>query len=278
MSYFSAFLSGQDRKASEQEEFQRMARSRFFRTLLAVTTFVFLFDSCTSFYTAKPVPLTLPSQLKTRSTVPGTEIQVGIKPYNTPHRIHSLFGRNGLWRKHILPLQISLESDDPRPAVFLIHSAYIISNGKYYPAIIPNAVYDISWQAKHPYVVVKEVLYYTGVFLFTIVTLGLGSLIWVLPTPFGEPSPQDSPFGRDLSYKAYAKDVKLQDGSLRGGFLYFALPRKDIKLSDAHLVLHFSQNHEKKPGSVERTVTIPLTPGLHINNNVLKDWVNGFLQ
>ena len=255
-----------------------MFRSRFLRILFSVTVMVFLFDSCTSFYTAKPVSLTPPSSIKTRSTVSGTNIQVGVNPYNTPKLIHSLFGRNGLWRKHILPLQVSLESDDSRPAVFLIHSAYIIIDGQYYPAIVPNAVYDISWQAKHPYVVVKEVFYYTGVFLFTIATLGLGSLIWVLPTPFGQPSPQDSPFGRDLNYKAYTKDVKLQDGSLRGGFLYFALPKNDMKLKDAHLVLHFSQNHEKKPGTIERTVTIPLTPGVHINNNVLKDWVNGFLQ
>ena len=255
-----------------------MYHSRSFRITLLLTTFTFLLTSCTSFYTAKPAPLTPPAQLQTRATVNDTDIQVGINPYNTPHKIHSLFGRNGLWRKNILPLQLTLESDDPSTAKFLVDSAYIISNGHYYPAVTPNAVYDIAWQAKHPYIVVKETLYYTGLILFTVVTLGLGSVIWVLPTPFTQPSPQDSPFGRDLTYKAFVKNVSLQNGSLRGGFLYFALPKNDMGLKNAHLILHFSVKKPKAAAPVEKTVTIPLAPGAHINSNILKDWVNGFLQ
>lgn len=255
-----------------------MHYTRSFRLTLLLTTVAFGLASCTSFYTAKPAPLSPPAQLHVHETVNDTAIQVGINPYNTPHKIHTLFGRNGLWRKHILPLQVILESDDPATAVFLVDSAYIISNSHYYPSVPPNAVYDIAWQAKHPYIMVKETLYYTGLILFTVVTLGLGSVIWVLPTPFTQPSPQDSPFGRDLTYKAFAKNVTLQNGSLRGGFLYFALPKKDMGLKNAHLILHFSLKNPKNKIPVEKTVTIPLSPGVHINSNILKDWVNGFLQ
>ena len=249
--------------------------SRFFRSLLFTVTTVFFVSSCTSFYSAKPVPISLPAQLPTKSTLPNTEIQVGIYPYNNPQLIHSLFGHNGLWRKHILPLQISLLSSDKRPTDFLVDSAYVVVDGHYYPSIIPNAVFDISWQAKHPYIVVKETLYYTGLILFTVATLGLGSVIWVLPSPFSQPSPQNDPFGRDLNYKAFTKNVKLQDGSLRGGFLYFSLPSEDMNLKNAQIVLHFTQ---ETPVPIERTVTLPLTPGVHLNSNILNDWINGFLQ
>ncbi|MHB1286700.1 MAG: hypothetical protein ACYCYP_09105 [Leptospirales bacterium] len=250
--------------------------SRPFRSILLMVLTVFFLTSCTSsFYSATPVPVSLPSKLPTNSTVPNTNIQVGIDPYNNPDRIHSLFGHNGLWRKHILALQISLLSSDKNPTDFLVDSAYVSVNGHYYPSVVPNEVFDISWQAKHPYILVKETLYYTGLILFTVATLGLGSVIWVLPSPFSQPSPQDDPFGRDLNYKAFTKNVSLQNGSLRGGFLFFTLPALDMNLKNAQLVLHFTQ---KTPSATERTVTLPLTPGGHLNSNLLKDLINGFLQ
>ncbi len=250
--------------------------SRPFRFILLTVLGVFSLTSCTSsFYSAKPVPVSLPSQLPTKSSLPNMAIQVGIDPYNNPERIHSLFGHNGLWRKHILALQISLLSSDKNPADFLVDSAYVSVDGHYYPSIVPNEVFDISWQAKHPYILVKETLYYTGLILFTVATLGLGSVIWVLPSPFSQPSPQNDPFGRDLNYKAFTKNVTLQNGSLRGGFLFFPLPAENMNLKNAQLVLHFTQ---KTPSPIERTVTLPLTPGVHLNSNILKDWINGFLQ
>ncbi|MHB8422362.1 MAG: hypothetical protein ACYDAM_06265 [Leptospirales bacterium] len=249
--------------------------SRLFRGILPLVLALFFLTSCGSFYAAKPVPLSLPSQLPTKATLPGTEIQVGIFPYNNPQLIHSLFAHNGLWRKHIIPLQISLYSTDKRPTDFLIDSAYITIDGHYYGAIVPDAAFDISWQAKHPYILVEETFYYTALILFTIATLGLGSVIWVLPSPFSQPTPQNDPFGRDLNYKAYKHNVKLQDGSLRGGFLFFSLPPENMNLKNAQLVLHFSQ---KTPAPIDRTVTLPLTPGVHLNSNILDEWVNGFLQ
>ena len=168
-----------------------MHSSRYFRSrLLAMATIAsFMLTSCSSFYTAKPVPLSPPAQLTIHSTVPKTKLLVGVRPYNTPHMIHTLFDHNGLWRMHVLPLQIAFMSTDLRPTTFLIKSSYIVVDGHYYPAIVPNEAFDISWQAKHPYIVVKQTFYYTGLILFTLVTLGLGSVIWVLPTPFGEPTP-----------------------------------------------------------------------------------------
>ncbi|MHB1758430.1 MAG: hypothetical protein ACYCT9_13165 [Leptospirillum sp.] len=252
-----------------------MRSTRYFRArLLAMLTLLsFSLTSCTSFYTAKPVPLSPPSQLTIHANVPKTNLLVGVRPYNTPHMIHKLFDHNGLWRMHILPLQMAFMSTDLRPTTFLIRSSYIVVDGHYYPSIVPNEAFDISWQAKHPYILVKQTFYYTGLILFTLVTLGLGSVIWVLPTPFGEPPPQNDPFGRDLTFKAFDKNVTLQSGALRGGFLYFSLPEKNMNLKGAQLVLHFSQ---KSPAPIERTLIIPLKPGLHLDNNLLKQIFHGF--
>ncbi len=245
-----------------------------FRLVALSLVYLITLTSCGgSFYTAQPVPLSPPEQLSLHQTLPKTNVVIGIRPYNTPHLIHTLFDHNGLWRMHLLPLQLSLMSNDLRTTTFLVKSAYIAVGGHYYPAIVPDEVFDIAWQAKHPYIVVKETFYYAGLILFTMVTLGLGSVIWVLPTPFGEPAPQADPFGRDLTYKSFDKDVTLQSGSLRGGFLYFSLPKKYMNLKNSQLVLHFVQ---KTPVAIDRTLIVSLKPGLKLDDNILKQIFHGF--
>lgn len=92
---------------------------------------------------------------------------------------------------------------------------------------------------------------------FTFVTLGIGSVIWVLPTPFSQPAPDTTPFGRDLNYKALTNNISLEPGTFRSGFLFFHLP-KDADLADlkgATLVMHVVT---KTPTPTDHVVTFTL--------------------
>lgn len=234
---------------------------------------VFTVVSCASTYNSNPMELEPPHSMPYQATIPGTQVIVGVRPYNTPQSIHQRFGRNGMWRENVIPVKVMIHSTDEHTYRFEGRSAYIAFAQQFYPPVSPGEAFDISWQAFRTYVAVKKTLYYTGLVLFTIVTLGLGSVIWVLPTPFQQPKPDDSPFGRDLKYKSLPEKLSLYKGTLKGGFLYFRIPKDKLDFKNADLVLHFVQ---KTPAVEEKVVSIPLHPGGKAHSNPFLNLFNGF--
>ncbi len=174
--------------------------------------------------------------------IPGTDVKMSVLFYNNRATVDGEFnGERGLWRGHIVMVQLTVSSDEKSPTDILLDSAYVSINHKYYPAVSPKEVYDVAWPAANPMAPTKDAIYNASVAVFAIMTLGLGNLIWVLPSPFAQPAPESSPFGRDLNYKALTNNITLQPGTFRSGFLFFHLPQSvDMtKLDGAQMVLHF---------------------------------------
>ena len=198
---------------------------RLFRGTVLLTLFSFFLASCTSFYHFRPLSNPDPSALPVAKTLPGTGVTLGLRSYHLAQNTHNLFGSHGLWREHVLPVLLVVASENEGQTVHVDPSTLLLNYiGKSYRSISPSEAFDIAWQANVPYENIKKTFYYTGLILFTVVTLGLGSMIWVLPTPFSQPSPQSTAFGRDLSYKAFpTKAIVLPHGKI-GGLLYFNVP------------------------------------------------------
>lgn len=234
---------------------------------------IFAVVSCASTYLSKPLELEPPQSMSYQTTIPGTQMIVGVRPYNTPQLVHEQYGRNGMWRQNVIPVKVMIQSTDEHVYRFEDRSAYIAFGNQFYPPVSPDEAFDISWQAFRNYIAVKKTLYYTGLVLFTIITLGLGSVIWVLPTPFQQPKPEDTPFGRDLKYKSLPKGLALYRGTMKGGFLYFRLPKDKLDFKNADLVVHLVQ---KTPVLEEKVVTIPLHPNGKTHSNPFLNLFNGF--
>lgn len=203
---------------------------------------VFLLQSCGPPYSPKPIEMTPPDTAPDLATVPGTDIHMSALFYNSKGAIHEEFsGKHGLWRGRVVMVQITVSSAGKSAADLLLDSAYVSFNGKYYPAVSPKEAYDVAWPAANPHQPLKMDMYNAAVIGFTVITLGLGSVIWVLPTPFDQPAPDSTPFGRDLNYKALTSNIALQPGTFRSGFLFFHLPKAvDMDhLTGARLVMHF---------------------------------------
>ncbi len=216
--------------------------SRASRITLFSLGALFALTSCGAPYAPKPIEMTPPDSAPDLASIPGTDIKMSGLFYNNRETLHDEFsGEHGLWRGHVVVTQLTISSNDKNPTDVLIDSAYISFNHKYYPAISPKEVYDVAWPAANPHAPLKEDLFNAAVVGFTVITLGLGSVIWVLPTPFAQPAPDTTPFGRDLNYKALTNNISLQPGTFRSGFLFFHLPQSvDMtKLDGAQMVLHF---------------------------------------
>ena len=215
-------------------------------------------DSCSAPYAPKPIEMSPPDSAPDLATIPGTDIKMSSLFYDNRETLHDEFsGKHGLWRGHVVVTQLTISSDDKNPTDVLIDSAYVSINHKYYPAVSPKEVYDVAWPAANPLAPLKEDLFNAAVVGFTVMTLGLGSVIWVLPTPFSQPAPDTTPFGRDLNYKALTNNITLQPGTFRSGFLFFHLPQSvDMtKLVGAQMVLHFVT---KTPSVTSHVVTFNL--------------------
>ncbi len=236
--------------------------------------FVWL-SGCASYYTPKPLYLEEPSLLPIHVQVPNTQVSVGIVFLDSPKLVHFFFTREGLIRQDILPVLISIDSKDKKIYSATPRSFYFETDGRAYKPISPEEVFDVAWQSKHPYILIKKTLYYTALTVFTIVTLGLGSMIWVLPTPFKQPSPADDPFGRDLTYKSFPKKVLIKPGVMTGGIIFFHMTDKMKDPSNAAFVIHLSQ--ETSSFEVRSTsVTIKTTDQEDSQNaiDVLKNFFN----
>lgn len=212
-------------------------------------------SGCASYYTPKPLYLKSPEGLPIHVTVPETNVSVGIIFLDTPRLVHSFFPEEGLLHKKILPVLVSLSSEDSNIYSATPRSFYFQEGDKIYEPISPTEAFDIAWQSKHPYIIVKKTLYYTALIIFTIVTLGLGSTIWVLPAPFSQPKPAEDPFGRDLTYKAFPKKMNITPGTTSGGMLYFYMRENSGKPQNAEFVIHLA---EKTPAFSVKSASVTL--------------------
>lgn len=240
--------------------------------------FFFTVSSCAPFYHFRPLAHIDPQKMPIVQSLPQSGLSIGIKTYHTAQDIHDLFGHHGLWREHVIPIQIVLKETDPRySATIAEHSIFLSLLGQNYRSISPSEAFDISWQANVPYVNIKQTLYYTGVFLFTLVTLGLGSFIWILPSPFAQPNPQATPFGRDLSYKALPLHSTIYPNENVGGLLYFNLPFNEQLLSRTILLFQIRETAiDKKSPPRVIDISIPLTSHRKSDVNPVMEILHGF--
>lgn len=257
-------------------DFRRQVR--LFRGMTLLTLFTFLLASCSSFYHFRPLSHPDPQTLPVVRILPHTGITLGIRSYHLAQDTHNLFGSQGLWREHVLPILLVVASSHPGQSVHVEPTSLFLNYvGKSYRNISPSEAFDIAWQANVPYESIKKSLYYTGLILFTIVTLGLGSMIWVLPTPFSQPSPASSPFGRDLAYKAFPDKATILPGGKVGGLLYFNIPFNEALVNRASLSLQVTvtQNDPKKTRETY-LVTLPLSSKGRSDVNPMVEILKGF--
>ncbi len=253
-----------------------MTRRR--RVLAAGLAGTLLLSACgaTDTYTPQPIAMVPPENVPNGTAVPGTAIAVAAYVFNNPDALHGVFGHNGLWRKHVLVARLDLQSSDKVATDVLIDSAFIGINGVQYRAISAGEAYDIAWQAHQPYAAVAATFLGLGELLFTIVTLGLGDIVYALPSPFAQPKPGDDAFGRDLINQGLQGNINLVLGSVRSGYLYFALPQTMdfTKLKNTTLVVHFL---EKTPAPVEQSVTFTLPPAGQVSARQIRPLLYGLL-
>ena len=253
-------------------------RRRRLRLLSLATVFVFAITACSSFYHFRPLSHPDPQWMPIVGKIPGTDLTIGVRTYHTAQATHALFGHQGLWREHVIPIQVVLKEDGANMETSLVpHSVFLSVLKKNYRNISPAEAFDIAWQANVPYQNVKQVLYYTGLILFTIVTLGLGSMIWVLPSPFSQPNPAQTPFGRDLAYKAFPAQAPLYAHGKAGGLFYFHIPFNEKLLSRTQFSLQLRETDlDKKLPPRIISVSVKLTSRSRSKVNPLMEILHGF--
>ena len=254
------------------------ARLRRLKAFSLATVTVFSISACASFYHFRPLSHPEPEMMPIVEKVPGSHLVVGVHSFHTAQDTHSLFGHQGLWREHVIPIQVVVAEDgEDLQAQIVPDSVFLSLLKKDYRDISPSEAFDIAWQAKVPYQNVKQVLYYTGLILFTIVTLGLGSMIWVLPSPFSQPTPAQSPFGRDLAYKAFPIKTIIYSHGRAGGLFYFNLPFNEKLLSRTKLLFQVRETDlAKKTPPKTLDISIRLGSKSKSRVNPLLEILHGF--
>ncbi len=250
-----------------------MFRANFIRRMCAAMLAVYL-NGCAPLYAPKPVYLTPPFALPEHENVPGANITVGAIFCETPSLIKPFFDHEGLWRAHALPLLLTVQSSDVRSYDISTQEIILVDGSRIYRSISPSEAYDLAWKGRRPYLRAEKTIYYGGLILVTIVTLGLASFVWGLPSPFGHLDPSADPFGRDLAYKAMPATVRLDPGTITGGFLYFHPLSDSLKSPELTLVVQL-RSEGRKP--VTRTVSVALPRARGEEESYLFEWIKGHL-
>lgn len=243
----------------EEKKMHTIAGRLLRATALSLSASLFL-TSCAPPYTPKIMALTPADQSSNVAQIPGTSIKLAAFFYNQKEAIERLFPEHSKWfwkgRIAIVKVDVSYSGQTLNQLTF--NSGYVTDGGMIYPIVSANETYDMAWGAGNPYVRFMNDLYNAALLAFSFITLGLGSLVYVLPSPFDQPAPASTVFGRDINYHAMPHTVTLQPGAFYTGLVYIALPdNKPLdKLHDAQLVLLLST--KTTGAAVPREVTINL--------------------
>ena len=232
-----------------------------------------------TYYNSTPLYYSTPDKLLVHSEFDGTQVSLGAIFCYRKDLLFQFFptgAANALWRENVLPVLISVKSDDPTLYNLNQNFFNIQINGKYYMPIPPGEAFDLAWQSKRAFITVQKGFYYTGLILFTVFTLGLGSMIWVLPSPFSQPSPSLDPFGRDLNYKAFPQSLTLHRGMLAGGMLYFHYSAEEKQQQDMVLNASLVPSSFTVTANAVKSVSLAINAASPDDSNRVLEWMQGF--
>ncbi len=217
-------------------------------------------NGCAPYYVPRPVYLTAPRAFPEHESVSGTKITVGAIFCETPAMIRPFFDHKGLWRERALPLLLTVQSSDAQSYDISTQEIILVDGSRIYRPISPSEAYDLAWKGQRRYLRAEMTVYYGGLVFLTFVTLGLASFLWGLPSPFNHPDYAAYPFGRDLAYKAMPATVRVDSGTVTGGFLYFHLLRESLKSPELSLVIHL-RSEAAKPKIKTVSLVLPRARG-----------------
>ncbi len=247
------------------------------RTRLAGMALVSLMlNACVASYNPRPTYFLPPDKMDGSGAVPKTKVSIGVTFCGTTDKLDRFFPpQNGLLKEGILPTFVSLRSSDTATYRVSYDSFRMGLGDRTYVPISPANVFDVAWQAKEPFIAAKKTLYYSVLTIFTIATAGLGSVIWVLPSPFKQPKYDSDPFGRDLAYKAFPTGAILAPGETLGGMLYFHVLEKPQKRSDKSSLTVVLAKERTPSESLAGTLTFQFSST--VEKEHAADWINGLL-
>jgi len=202
---------------------KRVPKKKAVAVLAALATLT----SCALPYVPEAVPERPPLASPAGVTLEPSGIEVAAFFYQSRDQLKGVFPHKWkwLWRSHVAVIRLTLATHRPGLTEVKLDSGYIaLKDGSLYPLTSPGRAFDIAWGRGNPYVAVSSALYNTAVMLFTVLTLGLGNLVFVLPSPFAQPAPMSEPLGRDLNDQMFPQDLRLSAGAVVSGLLYVALP------------------------------------------------------
>jgi hypothetical protein len=199
-------------------------------------------------------------------TLAPSGLEVAAFLYQSKDQLQGAFPRKWkwLWRSHVAVFRVTLGTHHPGLTDVRLDSGYLaLKDGSLYPLTSPGRAFDIAWGRGNPYVAVSSTLYNAAVMLFTVLTLGLGNLVFVLPSPFAQPAPLSEPLGRDLNDQMLHEEVRLSEGAVVSGLLYVALPEQTdlAHLDGATLHLFFEIKQDEGPAApLPLVVSVPAAP------------------
>ena len=253
-----------------------MSRGGGFFRFVSLAAILSLQAGCIAAYKPRATYLLPPEDMDAFGPIPGAKVSLGVTFCGSSDKVDRFFPRrNGLLEEGILPAFVALRSSDTAAYKVSYDSFRMTIGRRSYIPVSPKDAFDVAWQAKEPFIETKKALYYSALTIFTIVTAGLGSVIWVLPSPFQQPQSNADPFGRDLAYKAFPSKTVLQPGQAIGGMLYFHILQKAEKVTD-HSSLTVTLAKENPPvQSVSGTLHFEFSATVQTER--ASEWINGLL-
>ncbi len=238
---------------------------------------VFILEAgCIAPYKPRATYLLPPEDMDAFGPIPGAKVVLGVTFCGSSDKVDHFFpSRNGLLEEGILPAFVTLRSSDTAAYKVSYDSFRMAVGRRNYVPVSPKDAFDVAWQAKEPFIETKKILYYSALTIFTIVTAGLGSVIWVLPSPFQQPNSNSDPFGRDLAYKAFPSKAILRPGQSLGGMLYFHILQKPEKIhGQSSLTATLAKEN---PPSQSISGTLDFEFSATVQKERAMEWINGLL-